>query len=71
MEISKAEVTRFKGLGEISPGEFKGFISDDERLQSVRIRARSEVSHALEFFMGKNTPERKAFIVENLILESS
>jgi topoisomerase-4 subunit B len=69
--IPKAEVTRFKGLGEISPGEFKEFISDDERLEPVRIQARSEVSNALEFFMGKNTPERKSFIVENLIAESS
>ena len=69
--IPKAEVTRFKGLGEISPGEFKEFISDDERLEPVRIQARSEVSNALEFFMGKNTPERKRFIVENLIAESS
>ena len=68
-EISKAEVTRFKGLGEISPGEFKQFIGDDERLQPVLIPSRSEVSGALELFMGKNTPERKTFIVENLITE--
>ena len=65
--LSKPEVTRFKGLGEISPKEFKRFISSDIRLIQVRTRAMSEVSKALEFFMGKNTPKRKGFIVENLI----
>jgi len=66
-EIAKPEVTRFKGLGEISPGEFKQFIADGIRLVPVQIRAMGEVTKALDFFMGKNTPERKAFIVENLI----
>ena len=65
--LSKPEVTRFKGLGEISPKEFKRFISGDIRLVQVRTRAMSEVTKALEFFMGKNTPDRKNFIIDNLI----
>ena len=67
--ISKPEVTRFKGLGEISPGEFKRFIRGDIRLVQVQVRQMSEVSKALEFYMGKNTPKRKEFIVDNLITE--
>ena len=63
------EVTRFKGLGEISPKEFDHFIGEDIRLQQVRVRAMSEVTQALEFYMGKNTPKRKEFIVDNLIHE--
>ncbi|MDX1382111.1 MAG: DNA topoisomerase IV subunit B [Thermoanaerobaculia bacterium] len=70
-EIKGAEVTRFKGLGEISPGEFKQFIADGIRLEPVRIRTISEVTKALEFFMGKNTPERKEFIVGNLVTEGA
>jgi len=66
-ELAKPEVTRFKGLGEISPNEFKQFIAAGIRLVPVQIRAMSEVSKALEFYMGKNTPERKGFIVDNLI----
>jgi topoisomerase-4 subunit B len=65
-EIRAPEVTRFKGLGEISPGEFGQFIGDDRRLLSVNVNNISEVSHCLDFFMGKNTPERKSFIIENL-----
>jgi DNA gyrase/topoisomerase IV subunit B len=61
------EVTRFKGLGEISPREFKQFIGDDMRLQQVSIDKLSEVPGILEFYMGKNTPERKEYIMENLI----
>jgi len=68
-ELSKPETTRFKGLGEISPKEFKQFMSDGIRLVPVEIRAMGEVSKALEFYMGKNTPERKDFIVENLVPE--
>jgi topoisomerase-4 subunit B len=68
-EIRGAEVTRFKGLGEISPGELKQFIDTDIRLVPVGVRAMSEVSEALEFFMGKNTPERREFIESNLISE--
>ncbi len=62
-----AEVTRFKGLGEISPGEFKQFISTDIRLTPVQIQSMGNVHKTLEFLMGKNTPERKKFIVTNLI----
>lgn len=64
-----AEVTRFKGLGEISPNEFQQFIGDDIRLLPVSITALSDVPPTLEFYMGKNTPERKAFIMQHLICE--
>ncbi|MDB6080950.1 MAG: parE, partial [Chlamydiia bacterium] len=63
------EVTRFKGLGEISPNEFKQFISKNMRIIPVTITALSDVSPTLEFYMGKNTPERKAFIMQHLIQE--
>lgn len=63
------EVTRFKGLGEISPSEFKQFIGKDIRLAPVSINAFSEIKSTLEFYMGKNTPERKQFIMHNLINE--
>ena len=66
-KVSKPEITRFKGLGEISPREFKQFIADGIRLVPVQIRAMGEVSKALEFYMGKNTPKRRDFIVENLV----
>jgi DNA gyrase/topoisomerase IV subunit B len=62
----KVEITRFKGLGEISPKEFKQFIGDDIRLQQVSIDKLSEVPILLEFYMGKNTPERKEYIMNNL-----
>jgi topoisomerase-4 subunit B len=68
-EIRNAEVTRFKGLGEISPNEFGQFIGDDGRLSPINVQNISEVSHCLDFFMGKNTPERKAFIIENLVTD--
>ncbi len=61
------EVTRFKGLGEISPGEFKQFISSDDRLVPVTVGSIGEVKRALDFYMGKNTPQRREFIVDNLI----
>ena len=67
----KFEITRFKGLGEISPKEFKQFIGDDIRLQQVSIDKLSEVPMLLEFYMGKNTPERKAYIMTNLVDEPS
>jgi len=67
--IRGAEVTRFKGLGEISPKEFGQFIGKDMRLVQVDIQSLSEVSKALEFYMGKNTPTRKNFIIDNLIYE--
>lgn len=66
----QVEVTRFKGLGEISPKEFKQFISGDMRLIPVTIPAFSEIKPTLEFYMGKNTPKRKEFIMQNLIIEN-
>jgi topoisomerase-4 subunit B len=63
------EVTRFKGLGEISPNEFKQFISKDIRLVPISVSAVSDIKPTLEFYMGKNTPERKQFIINNLFNE--
>lgn len=63
------EVTRFKGLGEISPSEFKQFIAKDIRLIPVQIQNLSDVKPTLEFYMGKNTPARKSFIMNNLVTE--
>jgi DNA gyrase/topoisomerase IV subunit B len=62
------EVTRFKGLGEISPPEFKQFIGKDMRIRQVRIDNLSEVSRVLKFYMGKNTPDRRQYIMDHLIL---
>ena len=64
---ASAEITRFKGLGEISPKEFGQFIGTEMKLINVKIEHMSEVNESLAFFMGKNTPERKAHIMENLI----
>ena len=64
------EITRFKGLGEISPGEFKQFIAKDIRLLPVLIQNLSDIRPTLEFYMGKNTPARKAFIMQNLGIEN-
>ena len=63
------EITRFKGLGEISPDEFKNFIGEDIRLDSVILNKNESVSDMLEFYMGKNTPDRQDFIIENLHVE--
>ena len=63
------EITRFKGLGEISPDEFKNFIGEDMRLEKVRLRKDDLVKDLLEFYMGKNTMERQNFIIENLVVE--
>ena len=69
-ELKKGvEITRFKGLGEISPDEFKQFIAKDIRLLPVTIQNLSDIKPTLEFYMGKNTPERKAFIMQNLVNE--
>ena len=65
----KSEVTRFKGLGEISPDEFKQFLGSDIRLVPVKIGALEDAHRKLAFFMGKNTPQRKAFIMNNLVKE--
>jgi topoisomerase-4 subunit B len=67
--LKNPETTRFKGLGEISPKEFGQFIGADMKLMGVSIENMSEVAKSLEFYMGKNTPERKGFIVENLIAD--
>ena len=67
--IRGPEITRFKGLGEISPREFSQFIADDDRLVAVSVRSMSDVRNTLDFFMGKNTPERREFIVDNLITD--
>ena len=66
-KISKAEITRFKGLGEISPKEFKEFIGVGMRLKRVEVSSLSEISEDLTFYMGPNTQERKEFVMENLI----
>ncbi|MCP5105200.1 MAG: type IIA DNA topoisomerase subunit B [bacterium] len=63
------EITRFKGLGEISPGEFKGFIGKDMRLEPVVMKRQDSVAEMLQFYMGKNTPERQDFIIDNLRVE--
>lgn len=63
----QVEVTRFKGLGEISPKEFKQFIGPDIRLQQVNMDTVSEVTEILSFYMGKNTPDRKKYIIDNLL----
>jgi DNA gyrase/topoisomerase IV subunit B len=63
------ETTRFKGLGEISPKEFKQFIGPDIRIKNVTLDSISEVAKVLSFYMGKNTPERRQYIMENLVVE--
>jgi len=63
------EITRFKGLGEISPDEFRHFIGKDMRLEPVRMKKNDTVNGYLEFYMGKNTPDRQDFIIENLRIE--
>ncbi len=66
---ANAEITRFKGLGEISPEEFRGFIGPDMRLDRVTLRKEDAVAELLEFYMGKNTVERQNFIIDNLVVE--
>ena len=63
------EITRFKGLGEISPDEFRHFIGKDMRLEQVTLRKTDAVKELLEFYMGKNTMERQNFIIDNLVVE--
>jgi topoisomerase-4 subunit B len=63
------EITRFKGLGEISPDEFSHFIGKDMRLEPVRMKKNDAINGYLEFYMGKNTPDRQDFIIENLRVE--
>mgnify|MGYP006416891375 CR=1 FL=1 len=66
-KVRGAEVTRFKGLGEISPKEFTQFIADDIKLVKVTIDKMSDVPQTLEFYMGKNTPERREYIMANMV----
>ena len=65
----KSEITRFKGLGEISPDEFKYFIGDDIRLDPVMLDKSITIEELLLFYMGKNTPDRQKFIINNLKVE--
>ena len=65
----KPEITRFKGLGEISPNEFKNFIGESIRLDPVIINKETSISEMLSFYMGKNTPERQSFIIDNLKMD--
>ncbi|MEM9921190.1 MAG: DNA topoisomerase IV subunit B [Bacteroidota bacterium] len=65
----KAEITRFKGLGEISPNEFSDFIGDDIRLEPVVLNEETNINHVLQYYMGKNTPTRQEFIIDNLRVE--
>ena len=63
------EITRFKGLGEISADEFKHFIGPDMRLDRVTLHKSDQVKELLEYYMGKNTMERQNFIIDNLVVE--
>jgi topoisomerase IV subunit B len=65
----KPEITRFKGLGEISPDEFKAFIGEDIRLEPIIMTAETKIKDILSFFMGKNTMDRQNFIIDNLKVE--
>ena len=64
-----AEITRFKGLGEISPSEFKNFIGDEIRLEPIILNRKSKINDLLSFYMGKNTQERQEFIIDKLRVE--
>jgi len=65
----KPEITRFKGLGEISPDEFQHFIGESIRLDPVMLDKAMSIEKMLEFYMGKNTPDRQEFIIDNLKVE--
>jgi len=65
----KPEITRFKGLGEISPEEFGGFIGDEIRLEPVFLSQSTDIDEILSYYMGKNTPDRQKFIIDNLKVE--
>jgi topoisomerase IV subunit B len=67
-KLGKVEITRFKGLGEISPDEFGNFIGEDIRLQPVLLHDQN-LHQLMEFYMGKNTPDRQEFIIDNLRVE--
>jgi DNA gyrase/topoisomerase IV subunit B len=63
------EITRFKGLGEISPSEFKPFIGPGMKLTPVQVNSQHQIPHLLRFYMGKNTPERRRYIMDQLVAE--
>jgi DNA gyrase/topoisomerase IV subunit B len=63
------EVTRFKGLGEISPGEFKAFIGKEMRLSPVKVQGEHSIGEVLGFYMGKNTQQRRSYIMDNLVID--
>ncbi len=65
----KPEITRFKGLGEISPGEFEAFIGENMRLEPIILNKETSIEKILKYYMGKNTPERQEFIIDNLYIE--
>ncbi len=65
----KVSVTRFKGLGEISPGEFKGFIGKSMRLTPVTVAGEHSIGEVLGFYMGKNTQQRRNYIMDNLVID--
>ena len=67
--MGKEEITRFKGLGEISPDEFKHFIGEDIRLDPIMLDKSTTIEELLQFYMGKNTPDRQEFIINNLKVE--
>ncbi len=70
MELGKnPEITRFKGLGEISPNEFKNFINENIRLEPVILNENSKIKELLSFYMGKNTQQRQEFIIDKLRVE--
>lgn len=66
---NKPEITRFKGLGEISPGEFQAFIGEEMRLEPIILTKETSIDKLLKYYMGKNTPERQEFIIDNLYIE--
>ena len=66
---ARAEITRFKGLGEISPDRFSHFIGEEMRIDPVVVGRDANVQDMLNFFMGKNTPDRQRFIIDNLRVE--
>ena len=68
--ITGPEITRFKGLGEISPNEFKAFVGAEMRLSPVEVENLPATPHILDFYMGKNTPERRVYIMDHLVVES-
>ena len=69
IRVANGQITRFKGLGEISPDEFGGFIGEDIRLEPVLLNEDTSISKILQYYMGKNTQDRQEFIIDNLRIE--